>query len=65
MMESFIARKDRSRVMEIGFWFPSIFGRRVTLSCGQVQSVGFGALVGENGLEFIFFLIIDDVRRWI
>ena len=65
MMESFIAGKDRSRVTEIGFWFPSIFGRRVTLLCSQVQSAGFGALMEENGLDFVFFLIINDIRRWI
>ena len=29
-----------------------------------VQSLAIGALVRENGLDFIFFFIIDDVRRW-
>ena len=61
----FIAGKDRSRVTEIGFWFPSIFYKKITLPCNQVQSMGFGALVGENGLDFVFFLVINDVRWWI
>ena len=26
--------------------------------------MAIGALVREDGLDFIFFFIIDDIRRW-
>ena len=24
-----------------------------------------GALVGEDGLDFVFFFVINDIRRWV
>jgi hypothetical protein len=47
---------------EIAFWFPGVFKRRITLSCGQVQSSAWGALVGNDVIDLIFFLVIYDVR---
>jgi hypothetical protein len=49
---------------EIAFWFPGVFGRRIALPCGQVQSSAMGALVRNNVINFVFFLVIYDVRWW-
>ena len=48
---------------EIKFWFPSIFGRRVSLPYGDVQSSARGAFVENNVIHFILFLGINQVRR--
>ena len=50
--------------MEIDFRFPSVFRQGISLPCGEVQSLAIGALVRENGLDFVFFLVIDDIRGW-
>ena len=60
----FISFQESGRMAEITFGFPSVFQRRVPFPCGQVQSAGSGALVREDSLDFIFFFIIDNVRRW-
>ena len=65
MMSSFIFLEEGGRVSEVRFWFPGILGGGVPFLRGQVQSMGFGALVEENGLDFIFFLVIDNVRQWV
>ena len=49
---------------EIYFGFPSVFRQRVSFPCGQVQSVGDWAFVGKDGLYFVLFFVINDVRRW-
>ena len=59
----FITFQESERMAEITFGFPGVFRRRVTFPCGQVQSAGSGALVRKDCLYFIFFLIVDDVRR--
>jgi hypothetical protein len=57
--------EDQRSVSEIAFWFPGVFGRGIAFPCGQVQSSARGALVGDNVIDFIFFFIINDVRRWL
>jgi hypothetical protein len=58
-----IVFEDKGGVSEIAFWFPGVFGRRVTLPCGQVQSSARGTLVGDNVVDLVFFFIIYDIRR--
>jgi hypothetical protein len=58
-----IVFEDQGSVSEIAFWFPGVFGRRIALPCGQVQSSARGALVGDNVIDFVFFFVIYDVRR--
>ena len=60
----FISVQENGRMVEIGFRFPSIFGRGISFPCGQVQSSAVGTFVREDGLNFVFFLVINDVRRW-
>ena len=48
---------------EITFRFPSVFRQRVPFPCGQVQSAGNRAFVRKDSLYFIFFFVINDVRR--
>ena len=51
-------------MMEIDFRFPCIFQQGISLPCGQVQSSAIRALVREDGFDFVFFLVIDDLRGW-
>ena len=60
----FIMFQEGGRMMKIFFGFPCVFRRRVTFPCSQVPSVGIGALVGKDSLYFVFFFVINDVRRW-
>ena len=48
--------------MEINFGFPGVFQQGISFPCGQVQSLAIGALVGEDGFHFVFFLVIYDVQ---
>jgi hypothetical protein len=59
-----IVFQDQRSVSEVTFWFPGIFGRRIILPCGQVQSLAKGAIVRGNVVDFVFFLVIYDVRWW-
>ena len=59
----FICTQKGSRVTDINFRFPGIFRRGITFPCSQVQSLAKGALVGEDGFNFILFFIIYDVGR--
>ena len=59
----FISFQESGRMVEITFGFPSVFGRRVSFPCSQVQSAGSGAFVRKDGLHFVFFFVIYDVRR--
>jgi hypothetical protein len=49
---------------EIAFWFLGVLGRRITLPRGQVLPSARGVLVGDNVIDFVFFFVIYDVRRW-
>ena len=60
----FISIQKNGRMVEIGFRFPGIFRRGISLPCSQVQSLAVGTLVREDGLDFVFFLVINDIRRW-
>ena len=60
---SFVLSENGGSMAEIKFWFPSIFERRISLPCSQVQSSARGALVGNNVIHFIFFFGINQVRR--
>ena len=62
-MLKFIMFQEGGRMMKIFFGFPCVFRQRVTFPCGQVPSMGIGALVGKDSFHFIFFFIIDDIRR--
>ena len=65
MMLPLISGENGGSVTEIRFRFPCIFGGRIPFPCGEVQSTGFGALVGKDGFDFIFFFVIDNIRGWI
>ena len=59
----FISFQESGRMAEITFGFPSVFRRRVSFPCGQVQSTGSGAFVRKDCFYLVFFFIIDNVRR--
>ena len=59
----FITFQENGRVAEITFGFPGVFRRGVPFPCGQVQSAGSGAFVRKDGLYFVLFFVIYDVRR--
>ena len=56
---SFVLLENGGSVAEIRFRFPSIFRRRVSLPRGQVQSLARGAFVGNDMIDFVFFLGIN------
>ena len=60
----FITFQEGGRMTKIFFGFPCVFQQRVTFPCGQVLSLGIGALVGKDSFHFVFFFVIDDIRRW-
>ena len=55
----FVLGEKHGSMAEIVFRFPSVFGRRVTLPCGQVQSLARGALVRDNVVCFVFFFGVN------
>ena len=62
-MSSFVLLEDSGSMTEMKFRFPSIFGRRISFPCGQVQSSARGTFVGNNMVNFVFFFSINQVRR--
>ena len=63
MMRLFILGEDEGGMLEIGFRVPYIFQGRISFPCSQVQSLSRRSLVGNNVIYFIFFFIINEVRR--
>ena len=59
----FILFQESGRMAEITFGFPSVLRQWISLPCSQVQSSGSGALVRKDSFHFVFFFVIDDVRR--
>ena len=63
MMRTFIFRQDMGGMPEIALGFPCIFGRGVSLPCGQAQSSSRRSLMRNNVIHFVFFFVIYEVRR--
>ena len=58
-ISSFVLLENGGSMVEIKFGFPSIFRKGVFLPHSQVQSSARGAFVGNNMIDFIFFLSIN------
>ena len=53
-MDPFIVSEYLRCMAEITFWFPYVFGGRVTFPCGQVLPSARRSLVRDYSLDFVF-----------
>ena len=53
-----------TRVSEVGNWFPRVFRGGITEPFDEVLKGASVASRIQNGFDFIFGNVVDNIRRW-
>lgn len=62
---SFILKKRFSCVfVQVGTRFPSVLRIRITFPFDKEVTSACGSFVTKDPFDFVFFVLINDVRRW-